>query len=78
VVIVLIAPRERWWWRLGLAVGATAAVEIVIELAEYPLLYAGAVHATAYYDTLADMASTLAGALAGSTAALALLPWRRP
>ena len=47
------------------AVGVTALAELVIEIAEYPVLYADRFHRTAYYDTIADMASTLVGALAG-------------
>jgi ABC-type spermidine/putrescine transport system permease subunit II len=46
-----------------LAVGLTSAAEIVVELLEYPLKHAGTLHATAYYDTLADLGNTLVGAL---------------
>jgi hypothetical protein len=44
--------------------------EIVLELAEYPLLYAGKFHYSAYYDTLADMANSVVGAAIGATVAL--------
>jgi len=37
------------------------ACEIVLELVEYPLLYAGKFHYSAYYDTLADMANSVVG-----------------
>jgi hypothetical protein len=49
-----------------LAVGATSAAEILVELAEYPLLYGNGYHPSAYYDTLSDLASTLVGAIAGA------------
>jgi hypothetical protein len=49
-----------------LAIGFTSAVEIVVELVEYPLMYSGHFHATAYYDTLADMGNSLVGAILGS------------
>ena len=73
-VVVIAAGRwvEHPWLLLGLAVGVTAAAEIVVELVEYPLLYSGRLHATAYHDTIADMASSIVGALAGAAAAVAL------
>jgi hypothetical protein len=63
---------EEWWLLFGLAIGVSAAAEIVVELAEYPLLYSGRLHATAYYDTIADMASTIVGAVAGAATAVAV------
>ena len=57
------------------AVVVTAIAEILIEVAEYPLLYAGSVHASSYYDTIVDLATTLVGGLAGAALGL-LLPWR--
>lgn len=57
------------WAFLG-AVVLTMACEAMVELVEYPLLYSGAVHATAYYDTIADIGLSLAGALLGSGLAL--------
>ncbi len=46
---------------LGLGVAMTA--EAVVEIVEYAFRIA---HATAYYDTIADLAATLAGALVGA------------
>jgi hypothetical protein len=46
---------------LGLGVAMTA--EAVVEILEYAFRIA---HATAYYDTIADLAATLAGALVGA------------
>jgi hypothetical protein len=46
---------------VGLGVAMTA--EAVVEIAEYAFRIA---HATAYYDTIADLAATLAGALVGA------------
>lgn len=61
------------WQLAGLALAVTMAAEALVELAEYPLLYAHDVHASAYYDTIADIGATLAGAIAGTLIALALL-----
>ncbi len=66
------------WLPVALAIGATAVSEILVELAEFPLLYRDTL-ATAtrpYLDTLADLGTTLAGALLGAAAA-ALAPRRR-
>src|SRR4051812_31447116 len=60
------------WLAAALAIGAGSTAEILIELAEYPLLYSDTFHHSAYYDTLSDMASTLAGAVLG---ALACICW---
>jgi len=72
--VVLVGRRwiEEWWLLFGLAIGVSAAAEIIVEIAEYPLLYSGRLHATAYYDTIADMASTIVGAVAGAATAIAL------
>jgi hypothetical protein len=53
---------------VALAIGVGSAAEIVVELVEYPLLYSDRFHYSAYYDTLADMASTLVGAVIGALA----------
>jgi hypothetical protein len=58
---------------LALAIGSASAAEILIELVEYPLLYSDKFHASAYYDTLADMASTLVGAVVGAVAGVYLV-----
>jgi hypothetical protein len=49
-------------------VGVTSTAEILVELVEYPLLYSDKFHYSAYYDTLADMANTLVGGVAGAAA----------
>ena len=43
-----------------------ATAKILVELVEYPLLYSDEFHYSAYYDTLADMASTLVGGVVGA------------
>lgn len=53
---------------LTLGIGAASTAEILIELVEYPLLYSGKFHYSAYYDTLADMGSTLVGGVIGAVA----------
>lgn len=60
------------WVAAALALGAAGTAEILIELVEYPLLYSDRFHRSAYYDTLADMASTLVG---GALGALAGVCW---
>jgi phage tail tape-measure protein len=61
------------WWRLViLAVGITAIAEIAFEIIEYPLLYEDSAHATAYWDTVADLAASLVGALLGAAVAVAI------
>jgi len=62
-----IEPR---WLIFFCAVSITALAEIAVELVEYPLLYSGEPHITAYYDTLADMAATIAGGLIGAALGL--------
>src|SRR3954466_12708786 len=61
----------QWWLVVVLAIGTTATAEIVVELVEYPLLYSGRPNVTAYWDTVADLAATLAGAVAGGVLSLA-------
>jgi hypothetical protein len=66
---IVVAARLRGvsvWIAVALAIGATSAAEILVELVEYPLLYSDKFHYSAYYDTLADMASTLVGGTAGA------------
>jgi ABC-type phosphate/phosphonate transport system permease subunit len=55
-----------------LAVSLVSTAEFVLELIEYPLLYANHFHHSAYYDTLADMANSLVGAVVGAVAAVPL------
>ena len=49
-------------WVAFVAVGVTMGAEAIVELVEYPLLYSDRYHPTAYYDTVADIASSLVGA----------------
>jgi hypothetical protein len=63
------------WAAFVVAVGIVSAAEIVWEIGEYEVRYAGHFHYSAYYDTLADLASSLAGGIMG--AALAVLVVRR-
>jgi hypothetical protein len=45
--------------------------EALVELVEYPLRYSDDPNLTAYFDTLADLASSLAGGVIGAGAAWA-------
>ena len=68
------AARSKWirlpeWVAFILAVSLVSTAELVLELIEYPLLYADHFPHSAYYDTLADMANSVVGAIAGATAA---------
>jgi hypothetical protein len=69
VVVVARLLRVRASVAIAFAIGATSTAEIIVELVEYPLLYSDRFHYSAYYDTLADMASTLFGAVAGAAIA---------
>jgi hypothetical protein len=77
-IAVYAAARSRWirlpeWLAFVVAVSLVSAAELVLELIEYPLLYANHFHHSAYYDTLADMASSLVGAAVGAAVAVPLL-----
>ena len=72
--VVFAAARSKWiglpeWVALLLAVSLVSTAELVLELIEYPLLYANHFHHSAYYDTLADMANSVVGAIAGAVVA---------
>jgi hypothetical protein len=74
-VVAWFAPRfvqADGWVIAALAVGVAMAGEVVVELAEYPLRYADDPNLTAYYDTIADLTSSLAGALVAALAVWAL------
>jgi hypothetical protein len=76
-VVVFFVARSRWlalpeWLAFVLAVALVCTAELVVELVEYPLLYGNHAHATAYYDTLADMANSIVGALVGAALAIPL------
>jgi hypothetical protein len=60
------------WGAFVAAVGVVCTAEIVVELLEYPLLYGSNGSASAYYDTLSDMASSVVGALVGAALAIPL------
>jgi hypothetical protein len=73
-MVVFAAARSRWirlpeWVAFVLAVSLVSTAELVLELIEYPLLYADHFHHSAYYDTLADMANSAVGAIAGAIVA---------
>jgi hypothetical protein len=68
-VIAWIAPRviqADGWVIAALAVGAAMTGEVLVEVAEYPLRYADDPNPTAYLDTVADLASSLIGAVVGA------------
>jgi hypothetical protein len=68
-LIVVVTARLRGisvWLAIALGIGVASTAEILVELVEYPLLYSDKFHYSAYYDTLADMASTLVGAILGA------------
>ena len=75
VTIVWLAPRvlsaDRWLI-VGLAVAVAMLGEVLVEVVEYPLRYADDPNLTAYYDTIADLTSSLAGGLSGAVAATLL------
>jgi hypothetical protein len=76
-VVVYFAARSRWvgvaeWVAFVLAASLVSTAELVLELIEYPLLYASHFHHSAYYDTPADMANSVIGALLGAAAAVPL------
>jgi hypothetical protein len=75
--VVYVAARSRWlalpeWLAFVLAVSLVSTAELVLELVEYPLLYADHFHHSAYYDTLADMANSIVGAVVGAAVAVPL------
>lgn len=74
VVLARRAGVRNWSLLIVLAVGVTATAEIAVEITEYFFRRA---FATAYYDTVADLAATLAGAVLGAGAA-AFVGARRP
>ena len=75
LTVGLVAQRARapLWLVVILAIAVTGTAELLLELAEY--VVARPRFVTAYYDTLADMASSFVGALVG--AGLCALRMRR-
>ena len=73
VAVVILAPRfsiQNAWVAAALAVGIVMVGEALVELVEYPLLYSDDPNLTAYFDTLADLASSLVGGFIGAGAGL--------
>ena len=50
----------------GIGIGAALSAQAAWEIGEYLLRYANEPHASAYHDTIADTANSLAGAVAGA------------
>jgi hypothetical protein len=74
VAVVTLAPRlsiQNLWVAAALAVGVVMVGEALVELLEYPFRYSDDPNLTAYFDTLADLASSLVGAVIGAGSALA-------
>lgn len=74
--LTLAASRWKapWWLAALVAVGVTSAAEIALKFAEY--LVKSTIYSTAYYDSLVDNTSTLAGAVVGTGIAVAVLRYR--
>jgi hypothetical protein len=76
VLAALCVPASRWLGVRGalamviLAVGVTMTAETLIEIAEYAILYSTPT-ISSYFDTIADLTSTLVGALLGAAAGVA-------
>jgi len=64
------------WLAVTVAVGVTCAAEIVLKLAEYLYFAPSNVSSGAYYDSLVDNTSTLAGALVGAGIGVAAVGYR--
>ena len=74
-VVAYAVARSRWlrlpeWLAFVVAVSLVSTAELVLELFEYPLLYADTFHYSAYYDTIADMANSIVGAVVGAAIAV--------
>ena len=70
----------RWnaplWLAAVISIGAASAAEIVLKLAEYLYFAPTTLDAGAYYDSLVDNTSTLAGALIGAGVGVAAVELR--
>ena len=77
LVIVLLAHRfgAPLWLAVALAIAITSTAELLLELAEYAVARPRFV--TAYYDTLADMASSFVGAIIGAGLGAGIVRMRR-
>jgi uncharacterized membrane protein YjdF len=70
-----VAPRigiTNVWVAAALAIGVVMTAEAAVELVEYPFKYSDDPNVSAYLDTVADLANSLAGAVAGSIVGIAL------
>lgn len=78
IATVLVLHRRVGPWPLlgSLAIGVVATAELLVEVAEFWLLYDGTASASAYVDTVSDLASTLVGGVAGTVLALAAVRGR--
>jgi hypothetical protein len=78
--LTLVAFRWKapWWLAATVAVGITCVAEIVLKLAEYFYvdLTNGTISAGAYYDSLVDNTTTLAGVLVGAAIGVAAVEFR--
>ena len=77
IVLVLVTyavagrrSRTHSLWLAAFAVVVTMAAEAMVELVEYPLLYGDTATASSYYDTIADIGATFAGALSAAVVAM--------
>lgn len=57
-------------WLAVLAVVVTMAAEAMVELIEYPLIFGASATSRDYYDTIADIGATLAGAVVAAVLAM--------
>lgn len=76
LAVVLVLLLRRWtpvWLAFVCGVVLTLAAELLIELAEYVVLYRNVRTVSAYFDTIADMGMTAAGAVLGGLVAVAVL-----
>ena len=76
-VLVFVSVRlgAPLWLAVTLAIALTCTAELLLELAEYAAARQRFV--TAYYDTLADMASSFVGAVFGGATGAVILHLRR-
>ena len=79
-VVAWFAPtllQSSYWVSVLVAVGVAMTAEVAVEVAEYPLRYADDPNLTAYYDTVADLTSSLVGGLVGAVLVAAISHRRR-
>jgi hypothetical protein len=79
-VVAWFAPsilRSSFWVSVLVAVSVAMTAEVAWEIAEYPLRYADDPNLTAYYDTVADLTSSLVGGLLGAMLVAAISHRRR-